>query len=276
MLITYYKIIIEFKIYFMPKNIVYSLYKNMLFQISYFAPYVPTMQIIKNDCTIKCTNIQDDTFNMVMDTHFTLENANQKIDEIVNLFQDKHLPFSWWVGPTDSPSDLKERLILKNFISKEDDYGMYLDLENYTSSLPSKLKIKQVSNATELKEFDNVHVHSFGNPKAFDIIFNKIPPSAYQEKSPYRFYTGYFNKKAVTTGVLIFHANVVGIYYIVTLPEERRKGYATEMMNHLLTIAKEENQKIAVLQASESGKKVYKKMDFKECCIFQEFIKTDA
>ena len=260
----------------MPKNIVYSLYKNMLFQIAYFASYVPAMQIIKNDCTIKCTDIKDDTFNMVMDARFTSEKANQKIDEIVNLFQEKQLPFSWWVGPTDSPSDLKQRLISKGFIPKENDYGMYLDLENYTPRLPSKLQIKQVSNATELKEFDNIHVHSFGNPKAFDIIFNKIPPSAYQEKSPYRFYTGYFNKKAVTTGVLIFHANVVGIYYIVTLPEERRKGYATEMMNHLLTIVKEENQKIAVLQASEQGKKVYEKIDFKECCIFQEFIKTDA
>ena len=234
------------------------------------------MQIIKNDCTIKCTNIQDDTFNMVIDASFTSENANQKIDEIVKLFQEKQLPFSWWVGPTDSPSDLKQRLTSKGFIPKENDYGMYLNLENYTPNISKKLKIKQVSNATELKEFDNVHVHSFGNPKAFDVIFNKIPSSAYQGKSPYRFYTGYINKKAVTTGVLIFHANVVGIYYIVTLPEERRKGYATEMMNHLLTIAKEENQKIAVLQASESGKKVYKKMDFKECCIFQEFIKTDA
>jgi len=260
----------------MPKNIINSLYKNMLFQISYFASFISAMQIIKNECTIKCTDIKDDTFNMVIDAHFTVENANQKIDEIVNLFQEKHIPFSWWVGPADSPSDLKERLISKGFIPKENDYGMYLDLENYILNSPNKLKIKQVSNTSELKEFDSIHVRSFGNPKAFDIIFNKIPSSAYQEKAPYRFYTGYINKKAVTTGVLVFHANVVGIYYIVTLPEEKRKGYATEMMGHLLTIAKEENQKTAVLQASEQGKKVYEKIGFKECCIFQEFMKIKA
>ena len=31
----------------MTKNIVDSICENMLFQISYFAPYVPAMQIIK-------------------------------------------------------------------------------------------------------------------------------------------------------------------------------------------------------------------------------------
>ena len=253
------------------KNLVDSIYKNMIFQNIYFSPYVPAMQIIKNDCVIKCTDIRDDTFNMVIKACFTKENANQKIDEVIAFFEKKHLPFSWWIGPDDSPADLKKRLILKNFQPKEYDYGMYFDLENYIPLKTDIITIKQVSEARELKEFCDIHEKTYINPEAYDIIFSKIPASLYQDKSPFRFYIGYFEGKPVTTGVLVFHANVVGIYFILTLKEDRMKGYATAMMNRLLTIAKEEGQQTAILQASEQGKKVYGKMGFRECCIFQEF-----
>jgi RimJ/RimL family protein N-acetyltransferase len=255
----------------MKKNIVDSLYKNLLFQVTYFAPHVPAQQIIKNDYIIKITDIQDDTFNMVLGARFTQKNVEEKIDEVTNIFNTKNLPFSWWIGSNDTPFNLKEILISKGFVPKENDYGMYLDLEKYTPKKLDHLTIKQVSNTQELKEFCDIHEKTYTNPEAYDIIFSKIPSSSYQDKSPYRFYTGYFDGKPVTTGVLVFHADVVGIYFILTLKEERRKGYATEMMNYLLFIAKKEHQKIAVLQASEEGKKVYEKMGFNKCCIFQEF-----
>ena len=260
------------------KNLIKALQENFCFQITYFASYIPSMKVLKNASTILCTEIQDDTFNIVTNSHFTLENIDEQIQAIINIFQQKHLPFSWWIGPNDFPYDLKERLLTKGFIAKENDYGMYLNIENYKfPAIDNKLHIKQVTNVQSLKEFTDIHVKAFGNPEAFDIIFSKIPSLAYQGKAPYRFYTGYHNKKAITTGVLVFHANVVGIYFIVTLPEERRKGYATEMMYHLLKIAKEEKQKIMILQASEEGKKVYEKMGFKKCCIFQEMtLKTKS
>ena len=74
---------------------------------------------------------------MVIDTHFTSKNANQKIEEAIKVFQEKDLPFSWWVGPSDTPSNLKELLISKGFSPKENDYGMYLDLKNYDNTRES-------------------------------------------------------------------------------------------------------------------------------------------
>ena len=259
----------------MKKNITNSIKKNMLFQITYFAEYVPAMKILNNQCTIKMTDIKDDTFNMVMNANFIPTNANQKIDEIIAIFRNRKIPFSWWVGPRNSPHDLIKRLEYKGFIHSESNHGMYLDLNNHNPQSVDRLRINQVSTSQELKEFDKIHVDSFGNKDAFDIIFSKIPPSAYQNKSPLRMYTGYVNDIAVATGMLVFHAGVVGIYYIVTLPAYRRKGYATEMMNYLLFIAKHESQRIAVLQASEEGLKVYEKMGFKNCCIFHEYTLKD-
>ena len=229
------------------------------------------MHIIKNDCIIKCTEIQSDTFNLVVDAHFTRENAHEKIDQTVAIFQNKKLPFSWWVGPGDSPDNLKDILCSHGFVYTETEHGMFLNLNNYSPQKTNKLKIIQASNIEELKEFDYVHVHSFGNDSAFDVIFSHLPPSVYCGHSNYRFYTGYVDGRAVVTGALVFHAHVVGIYFIATIPSERRKGYATEMMHHLLSISKNEEHQMAVLLASEAGKPVYNKLGFVECCTFQEF-----
>jgi hypothetical protein len=81
------------------------------------------MQIIKKDAVIKCTNIFDDTFNLVIGASFNTENAYRKIDEIIKIFQNKNLPFSWWIGPDDTPANLKEILISKGFRFKENNYG---------------------------------------------------------------------------------------------------------------------------------------------------------
>lgn len=252
-------------------KIINSIKKNLYFQISYFQPHVPGMRIFMNGAAIKLTDISDDTFNLVINSCFTSQNIHKKIDETIRIFKNKNLPFSWWVGPKDSPDNLKEILIKKGFKFKENSYGMYIDLKALQLKPLVKLKIKQVLNVKELKEFDDAHVKSFRNSKAFDVIFSKIPESAYGKKAPFRFYVGYFNEKAVTTGVLVFHANVAGIYFIVTLPEERNRGYATEMMHFLLDRAKKENQAIAILQATEKGKNLYEKIGFKYCCLFEGF-----
>jgi hypothetical protein len=251
-------------------KIINSMKENMIFQLTYFAPYVKKMNIFSNSALIICTDIKDDTFNIVTNTHFSTKNANKKIDEIIKLLKKKKLPFSWWIGPFDTPSNLKELLISKKFIFKENDYGMYLNLKNYS---PQKcfLKVKQVSNKKELKLFDEIHVKSGGNKNAFETIFKKIPQNAYKGNKPFRMYLSYKNDKPVTTGVLVLHAGVAGIYYIVTDPKERRKGFASNMMKFLLNEAKNLKMEIVVLQASESGKKVYEKMGFKKCCLFQEF-----
>jgi GNAT superfamily N-acetyltransferase len=253
-------------------EIIHSIKENMYFQTTYFSSYSPKINITSKDVIIKQTDIDDDTFNVVLNVNFTNKNADLRIEEIKELYKKKNLPFSWWVGPGDTPSNLKKLLLSHGFIPKENNYGMYLDLDNFTPKKPYNLKIRRVCNLSELKEFDNAHVLSGGNEKAFDIIFKYLPRNVFDKESPFQFYSGYINNKLVTTGILVLHADVGGIYYIVTLPEERRKGYASEMMNYIIAEAKKFNYKICVLQASEEGKKVYEKMGFKHRCLFEEFI----
>ena len=119
-----------------------SLIENMLFQASYFADYLPSISVDKTDVFMKYSSIKDDTYNMVMQARFSKENADKRIDEVTSFYQERELPFSWWVGEEDTPSDLSQRLIKKGFKEKETDYGMYFDLQKYVRVESKQLSIK--------------------------------------------------------------------------------------------------------------------------------------
>ena len=84
-------------------------------------------------------------------------------------------------------------------------------------------------------------------------------------------YIGYLNGKAVVTGILVLHAHVAGIYYVMTDPAHRRKGYGTEMMKALLVCAQEKGYFLATLQASSQGRALYERLGFKKECCFVEY-----
>lgn len=84
-------------------------------------------------------------------------------------------------------------------------------------------------------------------------------------------YVGYLDGIPAVTGILVTHANVAGIYYVTTCPQQRKKGFGTAMMEHLLERAQAKGYFIATLQASSEGISLYERLGFKPCCQFLEY-----
>lgn len=253
------------------ENIAEALEENFLFEVSFLVPYVPIMELLESDVIVNKTQIPDETHNIVVKARFSEADVDRRVKETIEIFQKENLPFSWWVGPFDTPKNLRKVLQNHGLQFSQNDYGMFFDLKPLPQGQTQKLVCKHVKNLEDMKIFDSVHVKSGGNPDFFDCLYRHMPSEAFAEKTPYQFYTGYVEGKPVTTGALVFHGGVAGIYYIMTVPAERRKGYATEMMFFLLREAKKRNFTYSTLLASETGKKVYEKIGFQECCLFQEF-----
>ncbi len=116
----------------------------MSFQMTYFSKYSKKIKVIKNNSTVIISDIDDDTYNAVIQTRFSDNDALEKIDKILNIFNTKKLPFSWWTGPNDTPKNLKEILKSKDFHPKENNYGMYLWLENFKTEKPKNLKMLHI------------------------------------------------------------------------------------------------------------------------------------
>lgn len=245
--------------------------KNLYLQMTYFIPFTKAMELKVEDCAILSSDVEDDGFNYILKTKFSNENIQEKIEKVKEFYRAKKVPYSWWVGPQDTPSNLKEVLINYGFLPKEYDYGMYLPLEKYTSKKKQTLAIKRVETTKDLETFFHIYEQISGSREAYDTIFSKIPASSYASPAPYSFYLGYNDQKPVVSGVSVISDQSIGIYYIMTIPEERRKGWATQMMEFILQKALDEKMQFAFLQASTQGRHVYSQMGFIDCGLYQEF-----
>lgn len=244
---------------------------NMLLPMTLFAKYVTTQEIVfEPDVTVVRAEMEDDTYNYVVDAKFESKSAPERIQAVLGHYKEKNLPFSWWVGENNTPKDLAQLLKAAGLKEKEEDIGMFMPLTE-TVPIQNSLDIHRIEERQKLKDFAAIFIALCRYEAIYEEYYQLIPPILYQRQTPIRFYVGYEGNIPVTTGLLVLHANVAGVYYIMTHPSYRRKGYGSAMMHHLLKCAKQEGFHLATLQASEEGKSLYERMGFRRSCLFVEY-----
>jgi len=255
------------------KEILQSMEANMHLQMTYFAKYVPNIDIIfQLDVTVVYSSIPDDTFNYVIGAKFSDYNVKDRVEHVLNLYREKGIPFSWWLGEKDTPETLEDELTSQGLSLKEDDIGMYLSLDEYESKeSSSEISMTRVLGEKGLRDFAKVFADLGGYPNLYEDLYSKLPPVLIADGGPYEMYVGYLDGQPIVTGVLVLHANVAGIYYVMTVPEQRRRGFGSLMMQYLINRSKEEGYPLVTLQASAAGKGLYERLGFKSMCRFVEY-----
>ena len=85
---------------------------------------------------------------------------------------------------------------------------------------------------------------------------------------------GIHGSQSIGTAVLYRDSpNLAGIHSIGVVPDHRRKGYAEDLLNHVLILAKKQGAIYATLQASSMAKGLYLKTGFREDFRLKNFIK---
>jgi len=252
-----------------------TLERNMLLHMTYFAGKMPQIKLLpQEDVAVIRSGISDDMFNYVLSARFTKENVARRVGQVIHMFQENNLPFSWWIGESDSPSDLKNELYQQGLMFKEKDVGMILDLQSFSPKTESQLHFKRVSSTEALKDFGDIILAIGGHRECYERIYRHIPLSILQESSPLQMHIAYLGDRPIVSGILVLGDNMAGIYYVATVPDERGRGYGTAMMEHLLNLAKQRGYFLAGLEASHEGLNLYKRLGFKEVCIFEEYAWT--
>ena len=77
-----------------------------------------------------------------------------------------------------------------------------------------------------------------------------------------RSYLAVLNGQAVGTSQLFLSAGVAGIYSVTCLPEARRQGVGAAITLAALLEARMMGYRISILQASEQGCNVYRRLGF--------------
>lgn len=83
---------------------------------------------------------------------------------------------------------------------------------------------------------------------------------------PWRHYVGYLEDEPVATATVFLAAGVAGLYFVMTVPEARRRGIGAAITAAVLREARDSGLEYAVLGSSPSGHSVYAGLGFRELC----------
>ena len=138
---------------------------------------------------------------------------------------------------------------------------------------PAELTIEQVDTEDTLKLWGQIFGAGFGFPDFIaDAFYNFIASQGLAADQPLRNYIGRLNGEAVGISSLFLGAGVAGIYNVATLPSAQRQGIGSAMTLYPLHEARLMGYRAAILQSSEAGVGVYRKLGFQEYCQLEQYM----
>ena len=226
------------------KNIINHLYK--LFS---FLSEKSSTSIQKGE-NYKCVFHKSSSWpNFIYDIDLNQINIISLCEKIKNNQLPKHL-----IITDNQIANHEEKLSSNNFfpIAK----WSCLKLEKIKPVKNRKLTIKKITTYLALKEW--INAASCG----FDTIDIDIFKYCFKDEEIHLF-GGYQNNKLVTTALLFYSEDTAGIYHVVTLPQERGKGYATEIFSFCEEVAIKKGANHVIAQATDDGLDLWLKTGMK-------------
>lgn len=199
------------------------------------------------------------------------------IEETVQYFRDKGVhTFTWWMDPPLTASDWEPALTKYGFGLSKDTPGMAMDLQALNDPRQvNGLEIRAVRDEESLRTWAHIFTLGYGMPPDWEgIIFDVWLRLGLD--LPLRNYLGYLNGEPVSTSCLFIGGGAAGIYSVATLPEARGRGIGAALTLDPLLEAREMGFRIGVLQSSEMGFDVYKRLGFQHLCQIEYFYRTTA
>ena len=224
-------------------------------------------------------------FNIAMLDETTLDNIRQnqllkssegdlqdRLEHIAKHFGDRKVRWSLWLceemiapGYRRQARQYLANLGMRNISSPP---GMTCtELRPAVSSLP-QVELHPVNDAATRLAFAEMTALCFEIP--FDVA-QMVYGSERAWNGAYKGFVAYADGSAVAICALVETEGALGIYSVATHPTRRRQGYGEAVMRAAIDFAGTATKPI-VLQATEAGYALYRRMGFKECARFSVYL----
>lgn len=206
-------------------------------------------------------------FNYILGANFEPEQARNRVPEVTEMVRGWHVNTLWQIGPEAILADVSDLASECGWLPISPCTGMAIKLDEPVPDvlLPDGLTISAVNDKESLRTW--VEIYFSAAPDEYkEAVFDIIRELGYGSHLPWTYYNGYISGKAVTSGMIFIEAGVAGLYYIGTLPDYRKQGIGTAMTNYLLKQAQAQGHNLIVLQATDMGANIYRRLGFEEYC----------
>src|SRR6185436_8945005 len=126
---------------------------------------------------------------------------------------------------------------------------------------PTGLEIVPVEKGEILQQWIHTASIGFEVPEEYERVWYEFFVEAALDP-PFRSYLALLHGQPVATSQLFLSAGVAGIYNVTCIPEARGQGIGAAITLAPLLQAREMGYCISILQASEKGARVYRRLGF--------------
>lgn len=213
------------------------------------------------------TNMPDHLMNLVVCAQLPSEGVDELIEDALTHFQSLNIGKVTWLVREGVPEAEIKKSLLSHGLTFRESYGaeMAADLESVPEDLPlpTGLRIVRVEDKETLRQW--IHVASLGFEVAEryeNVWYEFFAEAIFQQ--PFWTYLALLDGRPVGTSQLFLSAGVAGIYNVTCLPEARGQGIGAAITQTPLLDARSIGYRVAILQASELGSRVYRRLGFRD------------
>lgn len=214
-----------------------------------------------------------DTFNIIHITHgegLMLE----EIRDALTYFRERNLAYCIWIAQENLTEKVQDHFKTLQLERKNAEPGMVLDLslyqpvfrENYSQIVVAGdtftvADFAAVIAANWTPADKNVLLYYERTALSYLAAANRVELLVYYEQ----------NKPVATVEIFATDADTVGLYALATHADHRDKGIGSTLMYFALNRAKQKGYRQVILQASEDGIGIYRKLGFQEYTVYYEY-----
>jgi ribosomal protein S18 acetylase RimI-like enzyme len=202
--------------------------------------------------------------NRIMRIQFSAEVADARIRAIADRYQTAGVAGTWWLDPESRPADLGDRLERMG-LDAEELPAMRIDASDVPDlDLPAGATLSWVADPPSMRAATRLAAAGFGMPDELgDGIADLLAPVA-TPGSPVRTVVAELDGRPVASALGIDLGEVVAIYNVATLEEARGRGIGRAVTIAVLRDAMTRGARFGVLESSDLGHSVYRRIGFRD------------
>ncbi len=213
------------------------------------------------------TDLPDFFMNLVVCDQLPLKGVDDLIETALVHFRSLNIrKLSWLVHEGVSSTEIYKALLAHGLTFRESfATEMAVDLSSLTEDLPTHPDLRIVPVADEYALRQWIHVASIGfriSEKFEKVWYNFFVDTIFNPQ--FRTYLALLDGKPVGTSQLFLSEGVAGIYNVTCISEARGQGIGSAVTMAALLKAREMGYRISILQASQQGYRVYRRLGFQD------------
>ncbi len=213
------------------------------------------------------TNLPDHFMNLVVCTQSPSEDPDELVESALTHFRSMNIQKLSWLTRAGAQSMELNQSLLTNGLTFREAFAteMAVDLSILPESLSTcpGLKIVRVEDEHTLRKWIHVASIGFRIDESHEQVWQNLFADVILNPQ-YRTYLAFLNDKPVGTSQLFLSQGAAGIYNVTVLPEVRYQGIGSAITLAPLLEARKLGYQIGVLQASQRGYNVYRRLGFQD------------